>query len=151
MSIPSLREEQIRPRATASSWARGQTYFEDGSVLEMVWREGTLSARVQGSEYEPYRVEAVFASTGKLLHATCTCPYSGGGDCKHIVAALLYLVHRPDEIEQRPGLHSLLEPLTPEQVRDLILRLADEQPDLIESIESLIPLVAVSPQKGPAD
>ncbi|MCS7282247.1 MAG: SWIM zinc finger family protein [Anaerolineae bacterium] len=40
-----------------------------------------------------------FGPGGDIVAAECTCPYDWGGDCKHIIATLLCLVHRSQEEE----------------------------------------------------
>ena len=59
-TIPHLTEADIRPLATDQSWARGEDYYYSNSVENIVWRDGLLTAEVEGSEYEPYIVQARF-------------------------------------------------------------------------------------------
>ena len=95
-TIPNLAEADIRPLATDQSWSRGEDYFYSNSVENIVWRDGLLTAEVEGSEYKPYIVQARF-DQDKIHSTHCTCPYDWGGDCKHIIATLLYLCHRRDD------------------------------------------------------
>ncbi len=130
----SLSEEDIRQRATPQSWARGLKYFRQGHVVRALWRGDVFTAWVQGSEYEPYRVTVTFTPEGAVASAHCTCPYDWGGDCKHIVAALLYLVHHGEEIERRPPLQDLLEGLSREQLVQILLELARNFPDEVTEL-----------------
>ncbi|MCS7282248.1 MAG: hypothetical protein RMK65_00600 [Anaerolineae bacterium] len=41
--LPSLKENQIRQRATPQSWERGLEYFHSGAVSHVVWRDGALT------------------------------------------------------------------------------------------------------------
>jgi uncharacterized Zn finger protein len=141
--LPTLTESAIRSRASAGSWARGRDYFDSASVDNLIWRDGLLTADVQGSEYEPYRVEISCDEYG-VNYADCTCPYDQGGDCKHIVAVLLHLVHQRNSIEDRPTLSDLIAPLGREQLVTLITQLTNAHPHLINEIERWLPTVTLS-------
>lgn len=151
--VPSLNESVIRQRATTQSWARGLDYAHSGAVSHVVWRDGVLTAQVEGSQYEPYQVRVTFDPSGNILSAICTCPYDWGGDCKHIVATLLYLAHRPQEVERHPALADLLSALSREQLADLLLSLVAIHPEIVEDVEDFVqaptlkaaPAVPVSP------
>jgi uncharacterized Zn finger protein len=151
LPFPSLSEETVRQRATAASWQRGVNYFESGAVLNAVWREGTLTAQVEGSEIEPYRVHVGFDEQGTIREAFCSCPYEGSGDCKHIIATLLVLIHRPEEVSVRPGLRTLLEGQSREQLLALLLFLAERHPHIAETIEDFVAPPTVSAGESPAE
>ena len=139
-TIPHLIEADIRPRSSDRSWARGQDYYYGSCVENVIWRDGFLTAEVQGSEYEPYIVQVRF--DGKKIRSTdCTCPYDWGGDCKHIIAVLLYLCHRRDDIEQRPALADLIANLNREQLAELIIDLSVSYPAILDHFERNLPLV----------
>ncbi len=150
--LAALSEAAIRQRASDRSWQRGQSYFRNRNVLRIVWRDGVLTAQVGGSHYEPYVVR-VFFHGDEITNAYCTCPYDWGGYCKHIIAALLYLVHRRDEVEIRPPLAELLAPLGREQLVDLLLDLAADDYRMADIIEQR--LAAFGPgrpsEEGPDD
>lgn len=136
--LPSLTEDRIRKRATPQSWERGLDYFHGDAVLSAIWRDGLLIAEVQGSQYEPYRVVVEFGPDGEIVDTECTCPYDWGGDCKHIIATLLYLVRRPQEVEQRPSLSDLLSGLSREQLVELVQNLARIHPEVVEDVEDFV-------------
>ncbi len=131
---PEVHEDQVRALATPKSFERGIEYLQAGAVQRVVLRGNRLFAEVQGSEYEPYRV-AVEVKRNKIVAADCTCPYEFGGICKHIVATLLTYMHAPEEVEHRQPVEELIAPLSPEQLRDLILVLVQERPELMVVIE----------------
>lgn len=137
-TLPKLTESAIRSRASAQSWARGRDYFDSNSVDKLIWRDGVLTADVQGSEYAPYHVEISFDER-RVGYADCTCPYDQGGDCKHIIAVLLHLVHQRDLIEDRPPLSDLIAPLDRDQLASLLTQLTVLSPHLINEIEQLLP------------
>ncbi len=149
--FPSLAEKNVRRRATAASWQRGVNYFESGAVSNAVWREGTLTAQVEGSEIEPYRVHIRFDEQGTIREAFCSCPYEGSGDCKHIIATLLMLIHRPEEVSVRPSLRTLLEGKSREELLALLLFLTEQEPDIVETIENFVAAPAVSVGESPAE
>jgi uncharacterized Zn finger protein len=135
--IPTLSETTIRHHTIAQSFERGQTYYHSGSVYSIVQRGNGLSARVEGSEADPYQVNIHF-DKGGITTATCTCPYDYEGWCKHIVATLLTCLHQPDHIEQRPELAKLLAPLNREQLQTIVQNLANGQPEWIEAQIALL-------------
>jgi len=139
-TIPNLTEADIRPLATDQSWARGQEYYHSNYVENVVWRDGLLTAEVEGSEYEPYIIQVRFDGN-KIRSTDCTCPYDWGGDCKHIVAMLLYLCHRRDDIEQRPAVADLIAKLNRDQLSDLLIELSSSYPAIVDEIERSLPLV----------
>ncbi|MBC7226582.1 MAG: SWIM zinc finger domain-containing protein [Thermoflexales bacterium] len=154
--LPRLTEDRIRKRATPQSWERGWDYFSGGAVLRAVWRDGVLTAEVEGSQYEPYQVTVEFTPDGEIESAECTCPYDWGGDCKHIIATLLYLIHRPEEIEKRSPLADLLSGLSREQLVELVRTLARIHPEIVEDVEDFVgaptpppAAVALSPTPAP--
>ncbi len=132
--IPELSEASIRRQATSQSFDRGQDYCRSGSVTSLSQGGNELSANVEGSELDPYRISICF-NKGGITSASCTCPYNFEGWCKHIIATLLTCLHQPDRIEQRPELTELLAPLTREQLQLILQKLALEQPDWIDAIE----------------
>lgn len=134
-----LTEAQIRQEASAESFARGAEYFRRGAVGTLILRGDQLHAEVEGSEYEPYRVTVSFDPAG-VRAASCTCPYDWGGWCKHIVATLLAFAAQPSDVERRPPLAELLAGLDREQLAAVLLRLAEDEPALVDAIEDqLVP------------
>ncbi len=140
MTMPDLTEGMVRQGATAESFNRGRQYVDQGAVVSLVRRGDTLQAEVEGSEPVPYRVGVTFDAAG-VTSAACSCPYTYGGWCKHIVAALLAYINTPQEIEERPPLTELLSGLDRAALQDLLLGLAARDPDLADAIEARIPLL----------
>ena len=142
--IPKLSEATIRRYATAQSFDRGQSYFGNGSVASLIQRGTVLSANVEGSEAEPYRIQVHF-DEGGITSANCTCPYDFELWCKHIIATLLTCLHQPDQIEQRSELTKLLAPLSREQLQTIVQSVAEQQPDWLEAIEQQISQLTSTP------
>jgi len=139
VALPSFSEATIRRQATPESFSRGESYYSDGAVFALIQRGNVLQADVAGSQFEPYRVRITF-DEGGVADAFCTCPYDWGGWCKHIIATLLTCLREPDLIEERPTLVELLAGLDPEQLRDILLRLAADSPGVVDGIERQIML-----------
>ena len=139
-TIPKLTENDIRSRATTQSWTRGEDYYYSNRVENAVWRDGLLTAEVEGSEYEPYIVQIRFEEE-EIRSTDCTCPYDWGGDCKHIIATLLYLCRQRDDIAQRPAVADLIANLSRDQLAEIILDLSTSHPAIIDDIERSLPLV----------
>ena len=135
--IPKLSEANLRRHANSKSFERGESYYRNGSVESLIQRGNELSAWVEGSEVNPYRVSIHF-DKGGITRAICTCPYDYEGWCKHIVATLLSCLHHPNYIEQRSELSDLLKPLNRDQLQAIVQNLAQEQPEWIDAIEQQI-------------
>ncbi len=135
MSQLQLTETDIRNWASSQSYDRGYRYYHSGAVFDVIRRGNVLTAKVEGSEYEPYRVQQVTLTDGGVAETSCTCPFDWGGICKHIVAALLVWVHKQDEVEEKPALETLLAEVTAVQLRQVLLGVAAAGPEFAEAIE----------------
>jgi uncharacterized Zn finger protein len=143
-----ISEATIQHHATDQSFSRGEDYYEQGAVIDLVQRGNTISAEVEGSEVTPYHVSLQFDSGG-ITATTCTCPYDYAGWCKHIVATALTWVRQPDRLEVRPTLPQLLDRLDHVQTQRLVQALVGEQPTLIEAVDRHVMLLSnpVAPTK----
>ncbi len=135
--IPKLSVATIRHHTITQSFDRGQDYYRNGAVTSLIQRGNVLSANVEGSEADPYRIIIRF-DQGGITSANCTCLYAYEGWCKHIVACLLTCLHQPDHIEQRSELAELLAPLSREQLQGILQDFSNEQPDWADAIEQKI-------------
>lgn len=61
-----IKETDVQALASAESFARGQHYFHDGAVLEVTRRGNLITAEVEGSDYEPYRVQVTLAPLKRI-------------------------------------------------------------------------------------
>lgn len=75
-------------------YRRGLEYQRDGRVLSLEWEEGseTLYSSVAGSGRHIYHQEITFDEDGLDPLGDCTCPV--GGNCKHVIAALIEWISR---------------------------------------------------------
>jgi uncharacterized Zn finger protein len=134
MALSQLTEKTIQQHSSAQSFQRGYDYYQEGAVISLIQRGTLLQAEVEGSEVLPYLVCCLFDSDEDLT-ATCTCPYDWGGWCKHIIATCLACLHQPEMIEERPPLDSQLARLNRDQLQLLLLKLAEQEPALVRTIE----------------
>ncbi len=132
--MDGLDEKQIQAQTSAQSFERGQSYYRNGRVLNVVQRGQMVMAEVGGSDYEPYQVQVTLAEDG-IEDATCSCPYDWGGYCKHIVAVLLTMIHQADAVMEKADLATLLAGLTETQLRQVFMNVAAEWPALVEAVE----------------
>ncbi|MHC3438647.1 SWIM zinc finger family protein [Natrialbaceae archaeon A-gly3] len=96
-SIEEIREptrDAIRDLCTAQSFQRGVSYAEDGRVQDLTVEGRKVTATVRGSR--EYRTTVDLSADD--FDGWCSCPYDYAGDCKHIVAVLLTVGDRYDEI-----------------------------------------------------
>jgi uncharacterized Zn finger protein len=146
--IPGLSEASILAKSSNESFSRGRAYYERGSAGSLALRGDTLQGEVEGSQYTPYQVRVTF-DAGGITAASCSCPYTFGGWCKHIVAVLLACLHTPAAVEARPPLDALLADLDRVQLQAILLGLAERDPALADAIErqvALLQLANAAPQ-----
>jgi uncharacterized Zn finger protein len=132
---PALTEAAIRNLARSQSYDRGENYYDEGAVLDIVRRGDVLRAEVEGSQYEPYQVRIELDETG-VVDTACSCPYDHGGICKHRVAVLLTYVRESDDISQRPPVSELIADTGPETLREVLVDLVETRPELAAWVES---------------
>ncbi len=135
-----LTESDIQRLTWEKTYRRGETYYARNAVRDIVLRERTLYAEVQGSRFKPYRVRIEFDAAG-IAHTFCSCPQGRREICKHVVATLLTYVRKPDRVRERPSLPELLATLDRETLQNLLLDLASDDPYLVEWIDSRIELL----------
>jgi uncharacterized Zn finger protein len=131
---PSITEAAVRRLARTQSFERGENYYERGAVVDLERRGDTLRGRVEGSQYEPYRVDITLDETG-IADTACSCPYDHGGICKHRVAVVLTYIRDPETIEERPAVTELLTDLDREALSDLLTDLLADRPELVADVE----------------
>lgn len=137
-----LSEADIKAQTDDGSFSRGRTYFRHGNIHETVLRNGALEALCEGSDFEPYHVNATLAPPGDAganpSDFSCTCPR--GGFCKHIVALLLTWIHDPGHFETRPPVADQLGDRSREDLIALVERMVQRYPDLERLVELPLPV-----------
>ncbi|MEF8783935.1 MAG: SWIM zinc finger family protein [Haloarculaceae archaeon] len=140
---PPLTEATIGELARAKSYQRGQSYYEQGAVSDVVRRGKRVRAEVEGSRYQPYTVIIEFDDAG-VARTDCSCPYDHGGICKHRVAVLLTCLRDSDDLRTRPPLPELLAEADRETLEGLLIELAEDRPELADRIETRLETTAVA-------
>ena len=133
--MPDVSKALIERYSSPESFRRGQGYYRQGAVASLTLRGQELRAKVAGSQFAPYGVRVIFDEAG-IIDSTCSCPYEWGGPCKHIVAALLAYAHEPESVRELPELEEALSGLGKEELKDLVLKLAERYPYIALSSSS---------------
>ena len=107
--LAGITEEDVRDFSDFKIFRRGQEYYEEGMVEELMHNKAnnTVIATVKGSR--EYQIEFRLEEGG--VYSTCDCPYDGV--CKHTVAVLLNLIH---EGTDNIGTYTLNCPTTAESL-----------------------------------
>ena len=129
-----IRVDDIIPKFTEKSFARGENYYRSGMVERVVRRGGRLFAEVRGSEWDDLYAIAI-ALNGRDFSASCTCPYDWGGYCKHIAATMLAFISVGDDFETGEPVEDALTRLDAERLRALAIRMIEAHPDLVDILD----------------
>jgi len=100
--MAKLKHSDIKNWTDTGSYSRGRNYFDQGRVKSLYvedieYDEVVLHATVQGSWDSPYEQEINIdglASGAIEIDGNCSCPV--GFNCKHVVAACLLYLSRPN-------------------------------------------------------
>ncbi len=135
----NLTLDQIRARATEQSFARGQTYYKEGTIFDTVQRGSRIEGHCEASSQpEPYYVTAALNNEG-IVETSCTCQYEYGGDCKHIVALLLTYLNKASKFEQRTPINETLADRDKDDLIALIQKMVERYPDLQALVDRPVP------------
>jgi uncharacterized Zn finger protein len=129
-----ITEEDIRILATPQSFSRGVDYYMSGAIFDQRRQGNLLTAYCEGSQPEPYQVKVVLGEEG-VEETECSCPYDWGGICKHIVALLLQWINEPESFMELPTVEELLKDLSREELIEIIKRMVERSPDVLDIIE----------------
>ncbi len=97
MARPDFDESTIRILATSHAYARGEEYFESGSVSNLVLKDDGYRANVYGRHRYTVRI---WENRSKI-QTSCTCRYASEGICRHIVAVMLTILRKQADREDR--------------------------------------------------
>ena len=147
--MPQLQQTQIRQRATAKSYERGESYYQSKAIFDTVHQGDEIKGLCEGSSYRPYQVSATLNKDGNIVATSCTCEYEFEGDCKHIVALLLTYLREPELFELRAPVEDQLAERSQEELISLIRQMVSRYPDLQTIIER--PLPSQQSEEAPVD
>jgi tetratricopeptide (TPR) repeat protein len=139
----AIETDSLRRLAGTRSFERGEAYFAEGRVLSLVEFEGTISAKVLGTQQPEYHVTLQVGEGAP--QSSCDCPVGSEGDfCKHCVAAgLAWLAEKtpgktsPKEKVAAPTIEDVrghLAGLDKDTLVDMIMRQAVEDERLLNSL-----------------
>ncbi len=129
---PQITLEQIKAAATAQSFERGQSYYQQGAINNPMLQGMRLSASCWGSDL--YETSVTLGADG-VSTSGCTCPYDWGGLCKHQVALLLTYLKKPEVVQVIPPIAELLQSHSRDDLIALIEEMVGQSPDLITLLE----------------
>lgn len=112
----NVDESRIRDCCTDAVFERGRSYHEEGRITRVGRFGSVVTATVQGSR--PY--DATVDVSAPAFDATCTCPYTGPGECKHVVAVLLAVADDPPT-DERDRVETALGDASPGALRSFAL------------------------------
>lgn len=123
--IQQLNHEMLKSIFSLPTYFKGSSYYQEGRIenLEIIAFK-KLEAEVVGRS--KYRV-TVSLENGDLL-TSCTCPVEG--NCKHVVAAMIYALEHIEELEEVKDLLSLdkfqdyIASLSKKELKALVLKFA---------------------------
>lgn len=118
-----LTEAWLRQHSSAPSFERGETYYEQRRIKKLIREDDRFRGEVSGSKL--YR--QVIDLSGESPSLACTCPYSSGGYCKHLIAVGLAILagEYHDATAPHPEVRSAVEPVAPETLRRAWQQLPD--------------------------
>ena len=111
----NVDRETIRNRSSDGVFERGENYRDEGRIQRLDRFDDLVTAAVSGSNL--YDVTVDFS--GRSIDTRCTCPYDGGGDCKHVVAVLLDIAANPPQDESE-AVETVLEDVSAGELRGFV-------------------------------
>ena len=151
MDLQSLTRKDIERLAdTPKVFAGGEEYEESGAIFQFALTPTGITARVHGN-YGEYTV-----TVSNDLRLRCNCPYEGTV-CKHMVAVLLHYLEGgyaeigPVETGVPSALEQTLEAMPADALRELVLRLARDQPEVRRALLETVKIAPALLQQQPHD
>ena len=124
-----ISENTLKSLSTPTSFTRGYNLYQDDAIFETSRQGDLLRGKCRGNSAPFYDV-SVRLDEGGIQEAFCSCPYTFGGLCKHIIALMLTFIHSPEEFEEQKSTKELLEPLEKDEIINLISKMVNRYPEL---------------------
>lgn len=125
----NVDRETIQNRSTDAVFERGENYRDEGRIQRLDRFDDLVTAAVSGSKL--YDVTVDFSGRG--IDTRCTCPYDGGGDCKHVVAVLLDIAANPPQDESE-DIETVLGDVSAGDLREFVRDALAEHAELREQL-----------------
>src|SRR5262249_12299564 len=142
MAKALITEKTIRALANAKSFARGNEYFRDGAVSDVIRRGNRVTAEVEGSDLYEVTIELGDDGDEPIAEAECTCPYDWDGYCKHVVAVLLKLALESDEVTERVPVDDAIRALDRDDLVRLLIKRLESDRGLASWVEAELAAMA---------
>ncbi len=123
----NIDRKTIRNRSTDAVFERGENYRDEGRIQSLDRFDDFVTASVRGSSL--YDVTVEFG--GQSIDTRCTCPYDGGGDCKHVVVVLLDVAENPPQDESE-DIETVLDDVSANDLRAFVRDALAEHSELRE-------------------
>ena len=123
----NVDRDTVRSRTTDAVFERGVNYRDEGRIQQLDRFDDLVTASVSGSKL--YEVTVEFS--GRSIDARCTCPYDGGGDCKHVVAVLLDIAASPPQDESE-RVEAVIDDVSADDLREFFRDALAEHAELRE-------------------
>jgi uncharacterized Zn finger protein len=91
-----LTSVMIQNYVGLANFQKGMSYTHQQAIKQGKLKNYLLTAKCQGNEFDPYRVEVIFTHSG-IDHSYCSCPVGAGGKCKHVAALLIRWLEHSEE------------------------------------------------------
>ena len=106
---------------------RGENYYKDGNVIQVIKNKNFFIAKVKGSNY--YEVKINVDNDSKTLSCNCTCPCEFL--CKHEYAVLLAIKNKKyiekelkeEIVKNNISLNELIQNIPANELKDYILKI----------------------------
>ena len=129
-------EAAMRKQCGAKVWERGRTLAGARNLKSLMRAGDELFGRCAGSYGEPYQLHAELQN-GAVADWSCSCPFEGGGWCKHLVALLLRYAKSPDDFREMPPLPEMIGALAREDLNVWLENSMRREPQLLASLAQL--------------
>lgn len=116
---------------------RGESYYFDGTVLELHKTEHGYHGVVEGTE--DYEVD-IEMEGGRICEMYCSCPYAeGGNNCKHMAAVLFEIEEQSEEDilteetcqdDQEQEVEEIIERIPEEELRSFVKEIAAQNSEI---------------------
>jgi uncharacterized Zn finger protein len=123
----NVDRKTIQNRSTDAVFERGENYRDEGRIQRLDRFGDLVTAAVSGSSLYDVTVEV----GGQSIDTRCTCPYDGGGDCKHVVAVLLDIAAGPPQDESE-HVEAVLDDVSADDLRSFVRDALAERAELRE-------------------
>ncbi len=143
-------EAAIRRLCGARVFERGQALACARNLKGLTRAGDELFARCAGSYGEPYQLHARLEN-GAVSQSNCSCPFEGGGWCKHLVALLLRYNGAPADFRETPTLSAMIEALSREDSNLFLENLMRREPQLLASLTQIYAAKPAGGASGPPD